>query len=433
MLNGARAHSLFFVALISNNNVLFNRLCSIKKYGNAVCLACLLCCFIIPAKAQYFDVDSVSKRVTIPFKLVRNLVVIELKINNKGSFNFVLDSGVGLMIITDPSLVDTINIPNKHSIKVSGFGEGKDFEAYITPPLKIDIPGLISYNVAAAVLKNHHFDLSGYAGVPIHGLLGYEFFSKLAVKIDFEDSTVTVCRPQNMRFYKRATTIPISIEGNKPYLTTKITYSNGMQKEDKMIIDLGAGHAVSLENVADKNKLQNKFIRANLGMGIKGLISGSISRINEIELGKYKLKNVIAAFPDEATEGLTVRRDGNIGIDLLKKFDIIFDYPQNLICLKPNIDYHTRFEHDMSGLAYSAEGNDYNHIMINRVEPGSAGDETGLQKGDEIISINFKPVTSMTLQQIDNLFRSENGKNLLIEIYHDKKYYSMLLTLKRRI
>jgi len=133
------------------------------------------------------------------FRLIRNLVVIKLKINDKGPFNFVLDTGVGLMIITDPKLVDSIAIQNKRTIKIPGLGEGDDYEAYITPPLNIQIPGLTSYDVAAAILKTDHFNLSNFAGIPIHGLLGYEFFNNLAVKLNFIDSTLTVYKPQDAK------------------------------------------------------------------------------------------------------------------------------------------------------------------------------------------------------------------------------------------
>jgi hypothetical protein len=187
----------------------------------------LLCCCHITAHAQYFDLEGGRKRLNIPFRMVRDMIIIRLSINDKGPFNFILDSGVGLMLITDPKLVDSINIPNKRTLKISGLGEGDDYEAYITSSLKVDIPGLHSYDIAAAILKTDHFGLSNYAGIPIHGLLGYEFFNNLAVKIDFSDSTLTVSRQKDMLRLRRGTKIPITIENRKPYIDAKITFPNG--------------------------------------------------------------------------------------------------------------------------------------------------------------------------------------------------------------
>lgn len=397
----------------------------------------LLCFNATPVKAQYFDIEGNSKSVRVPFKLVRNLVVIQLKINDKGPFNFILDTGVGLMIITEPKLVDSIAITNKRTIKMPGLGEGDAYEAYVTPPLKIDIPGLKSYDVAAAILKTDHFNLSNFVGIPIHGLLGYEFFNNLVVKIDFADSTITAYKERNIRKFRRGTKIPMTVEGHKPYIQAMVKLPNGTPQLSKLIVDLGAGHPVSLENMIKKNGLPQKFVIANLGVGLAGPINGFLSRIDEIDLGKYKMKKVITSFPNDYDEQmmkyLSVRRDGNIGVGILKRFTVIFDYQGNALYLKPNSTYGDPFEHDMSGIEYYAAGEGFKHLIISRIEPGSAADEIGLEKDDEITTINFKPVAEMTIEQIDNLLKSKSERNLLIEVYHDHRYDRVILTLRRRI
>jgi len=397
----------------------------------------LMCFSFLPAKAQYFDLETGRKSIKLPFKLIRNLVVIQLKINNRGPFNFILDTGVGLMVITEPKLIDSIGLVNKRTIKMPGLGEGDADEAYITPPLKIDIPGLNSYDVAAAILKTDHFNLSNFAGMPIHGLLGYEFFNNLAVKLNFTDSTLTVYRPKDVRLFRKGTKIPISIESHKPYLEANVKMPNGTEQMCKLVIDLGAGHPVSLENMIKKNGLPQKFIAANLGVGLSGPISGFLSRIDEVDIGKYKIKKVITSFPNdydaETLKYLSVKRDGNLGVGILKKFMVIFDYPDNALYLKPNANFSEPFEHDMSGIEYYGAGDGYKHLIISRVEPGSAADEVGLEKDDEITAINFKPVGDMTIEQIDDLLKSKDQRSLLLEVYHDHKFDRVIITLRRRI
>ena len=127
------------------------------------------------------------------------------------------------------------------------------------------------------------------------------------------------------------------------------------------------------------------------------------------------------------------KRDGNLGAGLLKKFVVVFDYYNKAIYLKPGSDYREPFEHDMSGLEYYAAGDGFSRVIISRVEPGSAGDAIGLEKDDEIVAINFKQTATMSLEQIDDIFKSQNDRSLLLEIYHDKKLDNVILTLKRRI
>lgn len=370
--------------------------------------------------------------------MIRNLVIIRLKINEQGPFNFILDTGVGLMLITEPDLVDSIKLENKRTIKMTGLGEGDPLEAYVTPPLKVEIPGLTSYDVSAAILKSDRFNLSNFVGIPVQGLLGYEFFSNLAVKLNFADSTITAYRPQNVRLFRKGTKIPIQIQEHKPYMMAHVKFPNGIQQECKLIIDLGAGHPVSLENMIKKHGLPQKFIIANLGVGLAGgPITGFLSRISEIDVGKYRLKNVITSFPNDydtaIMKSIGIHRDGNLGLGLLKRFTVIFDYPGNALYLKPNANFRDPFEHDMSGIEYYAAGDNFKHIIISRVEPGSAADEIGLQAGDEITAINFKPVADMTLEQVDGILKSKDGRSLLIEVYHDHRYDRAIITLKRRI
>lgn len=404
------------------------------KYFSIFTLLFCLCGFRTLSQSV-FSIDNNKKRVTIPFSFLRNMIVVPVIINQKGPYNFILDTGVGLMIITDPKLVDSLNLKEKRLISVGGLGTGKNFEAYVTAGLKVSLPGISGENLSAAILKEDDLGLSNYAGIPIHGLLGYDFFNSFAVRISFTDTTLTV---GDIRLFKRGDKIPISIEDHKPYLTTKLrTARDKEKKSNKLIVDLGAGHALSLENLANKNQdLPEKFIASNLGLSLTGPISGFLSRIEEIDIGKYKLKNVITSFPayDTAkTELISVKRDGNLGIDILKRFNMIIDYQNGYMYLKPNVFFNTPFEHDMSGIEYYADGPDLKHIIISSVDKGSAADNIGLVKGDEILAINFKPVEKMTMEQIDALFRSKDDRSILLDIVRGKKTLKMILTLKRRI
>ncbi|QHS54785.1 hypothetical protein GWR56_04200 [Mucilaginibacter sp. 14171R-50] len=399
-----------------------------------VWLTVILSCLFVSANAQSFTVDSNRKNVNIPFKLIRNMMVIKLSINNKGPFNFILDTGVGLMVITEPKLVDSINITSKRTIKLSGLGEGDAFEAYVTAPLNVVIPGLTSNNVSAAILKTDYFNLSSYIGLPVHGLLGYEFFNSLGVKINFTDSTMTVCRPKDLKPFKKSQKIPITVEDKKPYMETMLTFPDGSKATNKFIIDLGAGHPLSLENMLQKHGLPKKSIPANLGVALNGPITGYLSRVKEVMIANYKIKDVITSFPDKdyIQRKFSVPRDGNIGIGILKKFNLTFDYTNNLLYVKKNEKYNDPFEHDMSGIEYYMAGDNFSHLIISRVAPGSPADEIGLIKDDEITSINFKPISKMTSEEIDAFFK-KTERSLLLEVYHDKKYDKVIITLKHRI
>ena len=169
-------------------------------------------------------------------------------------------------------------------------------------------------------------------------------------------------------------------------------------------------------------------------MGLTGPINGEISRVSQLMLGRYELSNVLSSFPESCHyAGPTATRDGNLGMDVLKRFTVIFDYEHNMLYLKPRSNLKEPFEHDMSGMEYYAGGDGLKHVVISRVEPGSASDDIGLEKNDEIMSVNFKSVAHIGLEELDRIFRSGDGRGLLLEIFHDKQYSRVIFRLKRRI
>jgi hypothetical protein len=392
-------------------------------------------CHSTLANAQYFALSGHQKKAHLRFRMVRDLIVIPVYVNSKGPFNFVLDSGVGLMVITDPKLIDSIEVNTRRTIKLYGAGNTVSYEAFATSALDITIPGgIVSRHVAAAIFKKDHFGLSNYTGMPIHGLLGYEFFSELAVKFNFSDSTLTVAKTGTFKPFRKGVELPLSIEERKPYLKTTLLSADGCAAEHKFIVDLGATHPLSLENKDFHEQARQKSIVANIGMGLTGPIAGMISRVNEFRLGKYSFKNVIASFPDPNNHiQYFVPRDGNLGLGILKKFKLVIDYHAGKIYLKSNFRFKEPFEHDMSGLELYADGDDLKRIIISRVEPGSAGEDAGLTENDEITAVNLRPVTQLGIMDIDRILKSGADRSFIIQYRRKEVFYSTVLTLKRRI
>ncbi len=392
----------------------------------------------LPVFAQDFSISGGQRKASFPFRFIRNMLVIQLQINQHGPYNFILDTGCGLMIITDPLLVDSLSLKYKKRMKVTGLGEGDDLDAWMVPTLDVKIKGIESSNMSAAILTKDVLELSAFAGIPIHGLIGFDLFNSFPLKIDFADSTITAFSTHKLRTWRKGTQIPIQIEDKKPYLNANINFQAGNSLPVKLMVDLGAGHPLSIENGWNGNStMPEKYITAaNLGVGLSGPINGYMSRVEQMAIGSYQFHQVITAFPDSCSaldKVFSVKRDGSIGIDLLKRFVLLFDYQQGYLYLKPNYNFKEPFEHDMSGMEYYAAGNNYSRIIVCRVEPGSAADHLGIEKDDEIVAINFKDVGRMSLQEIDEILRSKNDRTLLLDVMHRQVFARVLLTLKRRI
>jgi C-terminal processing protease CtpA/Prc len=64
------------------------------------------------------------------------------------------------------------------------------------------------------------------------------------------------------------------------------------------------------------------------------------------------------------------------------------------------------------------------------VREDSPGATAGLKKDDVIVSINRKPASTYTLQSINELLKSEDGKKILFEVNSNGKYVKTTLQLK---
>ncbi len=201
-----------------------------------------------------------------------------------------------------------------------------------------------------------------------------------------------------------------------------------------MIVFLSIKQAGSINGSAFL--LPDKFISANLGVGLGGNINGYIGRIDHLKLGKYEFEKPLCAFPyyeDVGSKVTSIKRNGSIGNQLLKRFEVIFDYKNNCIYLRPNAFINEAFEHDMSGIELYSTGENFKRYFINRIESQSPADDLGIQIGDELISVNFKPTNQMTFDEISELFKSKDGRNLILEIRRGEEFSKMVITLKRRI
>ena len=389
-----------------------------------------------PAQGQQFEFKGKRKQQTMPFQLIKNLIVIPVYINEKGPFNFILDTGVAPLLITDPSILDTLDLRLLRPIKLSGLGKGEVIEAYSSNTIDVDIGASRMDNVPSAILKSDIFNLSNFLGIHVHGLIGYYFLNSFVVKIDYPG--------QQMKFYRheakpkiKGVAVPMQMILNKPYLNLPVMAPNVGLFNAKLLMDSGASFALSLESLdGQKFPLPDSSITANLGMGFGGLISGHIGRVQSMKIADVLLKNVLTNYPDYAdgaAKVLATGRNGSVGAELLRRFHTTYDYRNSVVYLKPNGALQNAFDHDMSGMEVYMEEGKSNRFFIERIEADSPAEDLGIIPGAELLEISFKPVASLDLQTIVQILKAGNGKNVVLKLFQNDEIVYKVLTLKKRI
>lgn len=392
--------------------------------------------FLNNSYAQDFSFPGNQKKASMDFKFIKNLIIVPIYINNKGPFNFILDTGVGPLIITDPSLLDTLNLNGLRTTQIYGLGRGQAIDAFLTSDINVKIKSANANRAPTVILKKDIFDLSNYLGEKIYGLLGFQIFNSFVVKINYASNRLSFALPTSS-FTKKGEKFPIVIENNRPYLFTNLQLEDYSIVKVKLIIDCGASHALSMDALnGNPFPLPKDTISANLGVGLSGIISGSIGRIPKLLLGSFHFKNVLSGFPEYdplITEMTYNKQNGNLGADILKRFNVIFDYQNAAMYLKPNLNFKYPFEHDMSGIEVYIDPNNRRNVFIGRIEPNSPAEKAGFLEQDQIVSINLKLTENYTLEEIGRVFKADDGQTVLVEIVRKNKNMIKFLKLKRRI
>ena len=421
-------------------------------------LVLLVCCLSTGFSQKGLSLPNYLIKDKIPFELINNLVIIPVEVNGK-KLSFLLDTGVDATIVFGVTEADSLLINNIKPVKVVGFGTGEGVDALISKNNRIKVGRARDFNHTIYVIFDESFNFSQRMGVPVHGIIGYDFFRNFIVKTNYISKRILISDPSEYkrRKCKKCEEFDLTFYNNKPYIDIEMSVASEERERIKLLVDSGSSDALWLFREANSISADSsKFFNDFLGLGFSGGIFGKRSKLDEIWLGDFNLKGVKVAFPDKnAIDGIKFfrERDGSLGGDILKRFTVIFDYPGKKMILKKNGNFNKPFYYNMSGLVIehggmivvrdveksyvnslnSERAGENNGMITLQIDPNfsfflapsyiiaevrenSPGAIAGLKKGDEILRINGKDAYTFKLHQIISLYSSEAGKVISMEI-----------------
>jgi len=364
-----------------------------------------------------------QKKVRIPIEIYNNLVVAPVILNGQMPLKFIIDTGVRTAILTDKELSDFLNLVYSRKYTISGIGGEKLVDAYVTNDVSLDLPGVNSPGHALLVLDQDFLQLKSFLGADIHGILGYELFSRFIVQIDYQRKELVLMSPGKFKPRRKYQMLPITVQDTKPYLLSDVKINDTTTIRVKLLIDSGASHGLFLDPETDPRiHVPTNYVASIIGRGIAGVMYGKIGRIPSLTLGKYKVDQIITNFPDPESyvDSLkispTVFRNGAIGGEVLSRFKVVFDFSSEKLYLRKNHSFKKKFYYNLSGLTVKATGEKLNKFEISDVREKSPSHNAGLLAGDQIEKINGLPSVDLDLHQINSFFNSAPGKRVSLEV-----------------
>jgi hypothetical protein len=378
---------------------------------------------ICKAQVLGFSLPPGKTKVQFPIEVYNNLVVLPMILNNQLPLKFILDTGVRTSILTEKAYSDILNLQYSRKYTIAGPGGEKLVDAYVTNNVSLDMPGVHGRGHAMLVLDQDYLELRNYLGTDVHGILGYEVFSRFIVEVNYEKKVLTLMLPQRFKEKKKFQWLPINIQDTKPYLEVVLEMNDTTTLNAKLLVDSGASHGLFLETTSDKKIIvPPKNVTSIIGRGLGGVITGQIGKIRSMKLGKYKIDNVLTSFPDPNAYMDTLKvnrsifRNGSIGGEILSRFTVIYNFPGERIYFKKNSQFKKSFYYNLSGLTIRAKGARLKNFEITDIRAQSSATTTDIQVGDRIVSVNGIATTDLDLNTINGFLNSKPGRRINLQV-----------------
>lgn len=180
-------------------------------------------------------------------------------------------------------------------------------------------------------------------GVNADGTIGYDLFEDKTIEFDF-DKMIMIIHDSSIKLDNSYFNFKMELNGGEvPLLETTLIIDSTPYKKS-LILDMGATGCIFLnQKFVTKNNLYDKMKplgETNRGGAGNGTIKTALVVLPELILGKATLKELpINLQLSSLNDG-----SGELGMDVLKRFNLILDYQNNMIYMKPNSLFNTPFK-----------------------------------------------------------------------------------------
>ncbi|MGD1840064.1 MAG: aspartyl protease family protein [Thermonemataceae bacterium] len=375
--------------------------------------------------------QSSSPITTIPFKLEGNHLMITTHINQSKALNFVFDTGAGATVINVQTAAQLQLKEGKQ--KTSDGAAGKVSSKVIADAtLQIGSVSLRKVDLESAPLTH----LEKVFGKDIDGLLGYDLLKQYVVKINYDKSVIEIYNSKKYQYRGSGKLIKIDV-GDVPTAKATISLDGKNTLEGEFILDNGAGSAMSFcTPYAEKHQLQST-IGKTYKIKSRGYSSNeatvSVGRLKRVEIQQFQFSEVPVSIYDTQSGVFSYKGiAGVIGNDLLKRFNITFDYKRKKTYWEPNDRFKDEpFYVDYSGLRLSLDETK-TKVLINNIIPESPSSMSDLKIGDEIIEIDNIKAADTSLANLRKLLYQE-GKKVEVKYKRGNTLLSTVIQLKALI
>lgn len=365
-------------------------------------------------------------QTTVPIQVINNHVYAQVKVNGKGPFLFIFDTG-GHDLLT-PDTAKQLSVKSEGQAAGTGAGEGT-VDVGFAKGVTFQIGDLVLKDQAIAILP---FAAPAVEGGPQEGMIGFEVFRRFVTTIDYGAKTMTFTDPAKFNPAGAGTPVPFEFYSHLPQVKGTFEGIPG-------VFDIDTGSRVEItvnKPFADANGLKAKHpkgVTAVDGWGVGGRSISYVTRASELTLGPVKIANVVAGLGTQAKGSFAdPNYQGNIGGGVLKRYAVTFDYDHRVMYLKPVAKPDPDIgAYDRAGFWINSSAKGFKIVDLTAGGPAEAA---GLKVGDEITAIDGKPASDFKLYDLRTRLRTQAaGSKVSLSVESSGASRDVVLTLRDQI
>lgn len=387
--------------------------------------ALLLSAIVGPAQA--------ATSTTVPFALFDNRMFVEASVDGAGPFTMIVDTGSNSVLVT-PQVAHRLGLTLRAAGVATGVGSGSSSLSR-TRLSSLTIGSLRFSEMPAEVI-----DLSPIQraiGFPrLDGIIGYNLLRKLRVGVDMDERRITFSYAP-IGVPKNATAVGFTVDAaDLIQIPAAVDGVHGT-----FIVDTGDRFSLTLFGhfARENNFYRDAPVRhAITGVGVGGPVYSDVLRTTVSLFGTTVPGVVTRASRDRGGAFALGLQDASVGTGLLKRFNVVYDYPDRRILawpsryfnqadeyrplalehgrltVQPNASDPTVIASPMPALprhgvfgAAVVQGN--GGVRATAVIVGSAAASAGLRDGDTIRAVGGAPTATVAqyLLAVHNLHAGE--------------------------
>lgn len=370
------------------------------------------------AAPKVYSYNSTKSKITVPFRLFNNIIIVDLKVNDTRTLKFIFDSGCKSTIIIHPMWLDSFTIPYHQKVYFSGLGFNDSIETVKIDDGKLQLGQITGEHIPIFILSKDSLSLDHYLGTDVDGIFGAEIFEKYYIRVNYKSRLIEIYDKKPVKKIKASyNKLPVVMRKSKGYVSCMVQNHKNDFYLSELLLDTGSNIPVIIKNKEPADLNIDYYIDAEIGEGLSGPMYSRVSRLKRLFLDTLKLDSIVVAFnetPITFKELDENTLDGNIGNDILNRLDLFFAFPENAIYFKPTSRIKEPFDFNVSNIILLENKSKNGGFMVKSVASDSPPLLAGLQKGDEILKIDRYDCADLRIEDALSLLNKRIGKKIIL-------------------